>query len=248
MKQLKDKIALVTGASTGIGKAVALLFASEGANVIITSNTSTKEGNEVLSQLRSMGSKSIYISADLQKKSDIDMMFETINKEYGKLDILVNNAGRTYNVPFESIDEDTFERDLNVNLSSAVFCSKAAVKLMNNEGWIINTASIRGLPNAGRAGIIGYSAAKAAIISLTKTLAMHLAPNIYVNAVAPGFVYTNYMSSVTEDMKQQWLSQIPIKRFIMPEEIAQVYLMLATSRIFTGSVITPDGGYTLLGR
>lgn len=247
MNQLKGKVALVTGSSTGIGRAVALLFAAEGADVIITSNASVEDGKKVLDEMNSLGSNSMYISADLTKKECVDALFEKVKERYGKLDILVNNAGRTFNVPFDKIDQSSFSRDIDVNLTSALLCSQAAVKIMS-KGSIINTASIRGLSESGRPGIMGYCAAKAALISLTKNLAMELAPNIFVNAVAPGFVYTNYMNTVTEDMKNKWIEQIPIKRFIQPEEIAKVYLMLATSNIFTGSVITPDGGYTLLGR
>jgi len=247
MNQLKGKVALVTGSSTGIGRAVALLFAAEGADVIITSNASVEDGKKVLDEMNSLGSNSMYISADLTKKECVDALFENIKERYGKLDVLVNNAGRTFNVPFDKIDQSSFSRDIDVNLTSALLCSQAAVKIMS-KGSIINTASIRGLSESGRPGIMGYCAAKAALISLTKNLAMELAPNIFVNAVAPGFVYTNYMNTVTEDMKNKWIEQIPIKRFIQPEEIAKVYLMLATSNIFTGSVITPDGGYTLLGR
>ena len=119
---------------------------------------------------------------------------------------------------------------------------------MDNEGWIVNTSSIRGIDYSGRAGIIGYCSAKAGINSFTKTLAMELAPKIYVNAVALGFVYTNYMNTVTDEMKQSWLKNIPINKFIEPREIAEVYLMLATSKIFTGSIVIPDGGYSLLNR
>ncbi len=246
--KLKGKVALVTGSSTGIGKAVAMLFAKEGANVIICSNTSSEEGNVVLKEIKETGSDAIYIQADLTKEIDIKNMFNKIKEKYGKLDILINNAGRTFNTLFKDITEETITRDINTNLTSAILCSKYAVELMNDEGWIVNTSSIRGIDYSGRAGIIGYCSAKAGINSLTKTLAMELAPKIYVNAVAPGFVYTNYMNSVTEEMKQSWLKNIPINKFIEPEEIAEVYLMLATSRIFTGSIVTPDGGYSLLNR
>lgn len=246
--KLKGKVALVTGSSTGIGKAVAMLFAKEGATVIICSNTSSEEGNKVLKQIKETGSDAIYIQADLTKEIDIKNMFNKIKEKYGKLDILINNAGRTFNTPFKDITEETITRDINTNLTSAILCSKYAVELMNDEGWIVNTSSIRGIDYSGRAGIIGYCSAKAGINSLTKTLAMELAPKIYVNAVAPGFVYTNYMNSVTEEMKQSWLKNIPINKFIEPDEIAEVYLMLATSKIFTGSIVTPDGGYSLLNR
>lgn len=175
-------------------------------------------------------------------------MFNQIKEKYGKLDILINNAGRTFNIPFKDITKETITRDINTNLTSAILCSKYAVELMNDEGWIVNTSSIRGIDYSGRAGIIGYCSAKAGINSFTKTLAMELAPKIYVNAVAPGFVYTNYMDTVTDEMKQAWLKNIPINKFIEPREIAEVYLMLATSKIFTGSIVTPDGGYSLLDR
>lgn len=247
MGKLDNKIALVTGASTGIGCAVAKLFADEGATVVLTSHTSIEDGEKTRRDIEAKGGNAVYFSADLSVQDGVDKLFNFICGKYGKLDILVNNAGRTYNIPFEDLSAGTFDRDLNVNLKSTFMCSIAAHKIMD-EGWIINTASIRGIPEASRPGIVGYCAAKSAIISLTKAMAMQLSPKIYINAVAPGFVYTNYMNTVTEEMKKQWLSQIPINRFIMPEEIAEVYLMLATTHIFTGSVISPDGGYTLLNR
>ncbi len=246
--KLKDKVALITGSSSGIGKAIALLFAEEGANVIIASNTSSEDGNKVLQDVKEKGSDAIYIQADLTKEADIKSMFNKIKEKYGKLDILINNAGRTFNVPFNEITEETITRDINTNLTSTILCSKYAVDLMKDEGWIVNTSSIRGIDYSGRAGIVGYCSAKAGINSFTKTLAMELAPKVYVNAVAPGFVYTNYMETVTEEMKKAWLKNIPINKFIEPREIAEVYLMLATTRIFTGAIVTPDGGYSLLNR
>ena len=246
--KLEGKVALVTGGSTGIGKAVAELYAKEGANVIICSSTTVTEGEEVAKSLRDMGTNSMYIQADLTKENEVKSLFEKIKNEYGKLDILVNNAGKSINIKFEDINQETMQVDIETNFISAVLCSKYAVELMKDEGWIINTSSIRGTDYSGRTGLMGYCAGKAALNSFTKNLAMQLAPNIYVNAVAPGFVHTRYMNSVTEEMKENWLKNIPIKKFIMPEEIAEVYLMLATSKIFTGSIITPDGGYSILNR
>ncbi len=248
-KSLINKNVLITGSSSGIGKAVALLFAEEGANVILCSNTSTEKGNDVLNTVVAMGSNAMYYSADLQHEDNVRDLFSTIKEKYGVLDVLVNNAGRTFNIAFEDITEETFLRDIQTNLLSSVMCSKYAVPLMTNEhGWIINTASIRGVDYSGRPGIIGYCAAKTGLTSFTKTLASHLAPRIFVNAVAPGFVDTGYMDTMSEDIKNSWLNNIPIHRFIEPSEIAKVYLLLATSKIFTGSVVVPDGGYSLLGR
>lgn len=246
--KLKGRVALITGSSTGIGKAVAELYAKEGANVIVCSSTTVEEGENVAKELSNMGTDSIYIQADVTKESDVKMLFEKIKIKYGKLDILVNNAGKAYTRDFKNISQDIIEADINLNFTSAVLCSKYAVELMKEEGWIINTSSIRGTDYSGRPGIMMFCAGKAAMNSFTKNLALELAPKIFVNTIAPGFVYTRYMDTVSEDMKEKWLNDIPIKKFILPEEIAEVYLMLATSKIFSGSIITPDGGYSLLNR
>jgi len=246
--KLKGKVALVTGSSTGIGEAVAKLYAKEGADVIVCSSNTVEEGKKVAEYLTSLGTNSIYIQADLTKEEDIKRMFEEIENKYGKLDILVNNMGKTCNIAFKDITKETMQYDIDVNFTSAVLCSKYAVELMKDEGWIINTSSIRGTDVCGRPGIMGYCAGKSAMNSFTKQLAIELSPKIFVNSVAPGFVHTRYMDKMGEEIKKSWLSNIPINKFIAPEEIAEVYLMLATSRIFAGSIITPDGGYTILNR
>lgn len=249
MKSLVGKKALITGSSSGIGKAIAILFAQEGADVIITSNTSQEKGNAVLEEISKYGGNSYYYSADLQKEMSIKNLFEFVSEKYGALDILINNAGRTFNVAFKDVSEETLMRDIQTNLTSSILCTKYAIPLMTNEnGWIVNTASIRGVDYSGRPGIIGYCAAKTGITSFTKTIAYELAPKIFVNAVAPGFVDTGYMDTMAEEIKESWLNNIPIHRFIEPEEIAKVYLLLSTSKIFTGSIVVPDGGYSLLGR
>lgn len=249
MKSLTGKKALITGASSGIGRAIAILFAQEGADVIVCSNTSIEAGNAVVQELIALGSNAYYYSADMQCEKDIVGLFDFVRTKYGVLDILINNAGRTFNVAFADISEDSLSRDIKTNLSASILCTKYAVPLMTNEnGWIVNTSSIRGVDYSGRAGIIGYCAAKTGINSFTKTIAAQLAPNIFVNAVAPGFVDTGYMDTMADDVKKAWLNNIPIHRFIEPSEIAKVYLLLSTSKIFAGSVIVPDGGYSLLGR
>lgn len=249
MEKLAGKNVLITGSSSGIGKAVALLFADEGANVILCSNKSTAKGNEVLFNVKEKGSRAEYYSADLRKENDIKTLFAQIEEKYGYLDVLVNNAGRTFNVGFSELTEESLLQDIQTNLTSSILCSKYAVPLMKREyGWIINTSSIRGVDYSGRPGIIGYCASKAGISSFTKTLAAELAPKIFVNAVAPGFVNTGYMDTMDDQMLNSWLENIPINRFITPSEMAEVYLMLATSKIFTGSIIIPDGGYSLLNR
>lgn len=249
MEKLIDKNVLITGSSSGIGKAIALLFADEGANVILCSNKSTSQGCQVLAEIKEKGSDAEYYSADLRKEEDIKELFEKIENKYSHLDVLVNNAGRTFNVGFDDLSEESLLQDIKTNLISSILCTKYAVPLMKKEyGWIINTSSIRGVDYSGRAGIIGYCASKAGISSYTKTLAAELAPKIFVNAIAPGFVNTGYMDTMDKQTLENWMKNIPIGRFITPSEIADVYLMLATSKIFSGSVIIPDGGYSLLNR
>ena len=245
--KLKEKIALITGSSSGIGKAVAELYAKEGANVIVCSNKTVEEGKAVVKSLRELGSDSIYMQCDLTKEFEVKNLFNQIKEKYGKLDILVNNAGRTTNIAFKDTDQEALQKEIDVNFTSTFLCSKYATEIMS-EGHIINTSSIRGTDYAGRPGIIGYCAGKAAVNSFTKQLALELAPKIYVNAVAPGFVHSKNIDNMPEEIKQKWVDNIPLRRFINPEEIAEVYLLLATSIIFTGSIITPDCGYTILNR
>ncbi|GHV83966.1 3-ketoacyl-ACP reductase [Spirochaetia bacterium] len=246
---LINKTAVITGSSSGIGKAVALLFAEKGANVILCSHSSISSGESVLNEVKNKGSDALYISADLRHEGGIKELFSAVSKKYGSLDILINNAGRTFNIPFDSISEESFLNDIQTNLLSTVLCSKHAVQLMTNENaWIVNTSSIRGFDYTGRPGIIGYCAAKSGINSFTKNLAYQLAPKIFVNAIAPGFVHTNYIDAMPKEAVDKWMSDIPIGRLIGPAEIAEVYYLLATSKIFTGAIVTPDGGYGILGR
>ena len=158
---LKDKVAVITGSSSGIGKAIALLLAQNGAKVVLCSNSSYIEGEKVLSEIIKFGGNGKYYSFDLRKESEVCQLFNHVEKDFGAIDILINNAGRTFNVPFEQIGEDSFLNDVETNLLSAVLCSKYAVPLMKHEnGWIVNTSSIRGFDYTGRPGIIGYSASQ----------------------------------------------------------------------------------------
>ena len=143
MDILKDKNVLITGSSSGIGKAIALLFASEGANVILCSNKSVSDGESVLSEVISMGSRATYYSADLQSEDEIKDLFKKIEDKYASIDILINNAGRTFNTDFKSVSEQTLLRDIKTNLLSSMLCSKYAIELMTSEyGWIVNTSII----------------------------------------------------------------------------------------------------------
>lgn len=247
--QLNGKLALVTGGSSGIGAAVVRLFAQEGAHVLFTCHSNRDEAKTLAEEVSSSGGRADFFQADLCKEEDVARMFQEIRTRFGKLDILINNAGRTFNVSFSELTEETIRRDLDTNLVSTMLCSHYAAPLMGERGWIVNTASIRGMSDAGRPGIMGYCAAKAGVISFTKNLALELAPQVCVNAVCPGFVYTQYMEkNISEELKESWRSQIPLGTFVDIHELAKVYLFLATTTVMTGTSIPVDGGYTILNR
>jgi NAD(P)-dependent dehydrogenase (short-subunit alcohol dehydrogenase family) len=245
MGKLKNKIAVVTGSSVGIGKAIAVAFANEGAEVTVVSHSTEVEGRATAKEICAGGGKAIYIKADLSNQIGVDRLFDEIGKHYARIDVLVNNVGHAFSVPFDEVSEETILRDLKSNFLATVLCSKKVKEYMD-KGHIINTSSIRGLDYAGRTHLMGYSAGKAAVNSFTKNLALEYAPNINVNAVAPGFVWTEALNRSDNALIKKWLGSIPIERFINPEELAEVYVMLASSKIFTGAIITADGGYTLL--
>lgn len=245
MGKLDNKVALITGSSIGIGRAIAEAFAYEGAEVIVVSHNSKEEGEAVAKKIIDNGGKAIYIQADLSNQQGVELLFDNISKHYSSIDVLVNNVGHAFSTSFNDLDEETMLRDINSNLMATVLCSKKVKEFMP-KGHIINTTSIRGIDYAGRTHLMGYCAAKAAVNSFTKNLAIQYAPNILVNAVAPGFVWTEALSKSGDDLLEKWRGTIPIERFIEPKELAEVYIMIATSKIFTGSVIVADGGYTLL--
>ena len=254
--KLKNKIALVTGSTSGIGKAVAFLFAKEGANVIIHGSEKSREtGAKISSEIKALGSDAMHCVADLTNPHEIKQMFAQIKERYGYLDILVNNAGFGSNdYTIENATNELINQDMQLNFNQSVLCTQQAVQLMNGrDGWIVNTSSIRALDYACSNGVWGYSAAKAALNSFTKKAAAEFAAqNIFVNAVIPGFVGTDALkkrfASFSKDKADKKLADIPIGRLIEPEEIAEVFLLLATSKIFCGSLVVADGGYTILNR
>lgn len=244
---LRDKVAVVTGSSTGIGRAVAIKFAEHGAKLVVNSKTSVSGGQAVVEEIKKLGREAIYLQADVTQPEQVENLFRQTLAAFGRVDILVNNAGVAGGMPFLESTKEHWLQALEANFLTAVLCSREAAKIMIEQGGgkIINTSSVRGIGHTGREGIMGYSAGKAAMINFTKTLAKELAPSITVNTVAPGFVHTAYMDRVSEEMKANWLQHIPLKRFIMPEEIAEAFLFLASSDIVTGEVLVADGGFTL---
>lgn len=244
---IKGKVAIVTGSSSGIGKAIALLFAREGARIVVNSRSNTAGGMAVVEQITQEGGQAIYVQGDLSDEQAVLELFRQTLDRFGTVDILINNAGTSAGQPFLQATAEAWLKSLNNNLISAVLCSREAAKIMleKGHGAIINTASVRGLEHTGREGIMAYSASKAGLINFTKTLAKQLAPKIMVNAIAPGFVWTPPYEKMSREQIEGFANAALIKRFIQPEEIAESYLFLARSEIITGEVLVVDGGFTL---
>ena len=245
--RFKNKVVIVTGSSRGIGKATALEFAKEGANVVVNFNNSKKEADSVVNSIKKIGADSIAIKCDVSDEKQVKQMIDKTLKTFGKLDILVNNAGIVFDVPFSKRTIDQWKRTLDVDLIAVYVCSKLAADVMLKQkegGRIVNISSINGM-NAVSPDSIDYCAAKAGVINLTKSLAMQLAPKILVNCVAPGWVDTEMNSKLPKDYVQSETKRISLKRFSNPAEIAKVVLFLASedSSYVTGSTITVDGGY-----
>lgn len=242
---LAGKTALVTGASRGIGKEIALELARNGANIVVNYAGNKQLAEQVVEEIRSMGSESIAIQADVANSEAVDQMVkETVNM-FGSLDILVNNAGIARDQLLLRMKENDWDDVLNTNLKSVFLTTKAASRQMmkQRKGRIINIASIVGV--SGNAGQANYVAAKAGVIGLTKTAAKELAPrNITVNAVAPGFIKTDMTDKLPEDVKQELFKQIPLARLGDPKDIAYIVAFLASekSSYITGQTIHVNGG------
>ncbi len=241
--KLKDKVAIITGSTKGMGKATALMFAKEGAKVVINSRSPEKE-DSVRKDIEKDGGSAIFIQADISNPEDVNKLFKETVDTYGTVDILVNNAGVHHPKDFFDLTKEDWDKVLSVNLVGLFLCSQKAAKIMmdHKSGRIINTASVRGLPHCGRPGNIDYSASKAGVINFTKSLAKQLAPNIQVNAVAPGPTDTEMNNWKKEDLKHTYIG-----RLLQPEEIAKAIFFLATDApvSLTGEVIVVDGGYSL---
>ncbi len=241
---LQDKIALITGASKGIGKAIAVLFAQQGATVVMNYLHREESVEQTIQQIRSFSPKSIAIQADVSKSNEVRRLFSAVQERFGKLDILVNNAGILKDNLILNTEEEEWEQIVNTNLKGTFLCTKEAARMMIlNGGKIVNITSVIGV--YGNAGQAAYSSSKAGIIGLTKTTAKELGPvGIIVNAIAPGLTETDMISYLTPEQRQQLISQTILKRIAKPEEIAQVALFLASdmSSYINGQVINADGG------
>jgi 3-oxoacyl-[acyl-carrier protein] reductase len=243
----KSKVVLVTGAAANIGKAIALKFADAGADVVLNTRSNAAGAQEVEKSIRAMGVRAGFIQADVSDPDQVQMLFKQAIKDFGTIDILINNAGSANEVSFSDSTKEDWMKAFDSNFYSSVLCSIEAAKIMQKKGSgrIVNMASIRGLENSGRTGVMPYSAAKAAVINFTKTLAKELAPNILVNAVAPGFTLTSAFDNVPEEKVKGFVEGTLIKRWLTPEEVADAFLYLAGADGITGEILVIDGGWTL---
>jgi 3-oxoacyl-[acyl-carrier protein] reductase len=248
MGQLDGQIAVVTGASRGIGKGIALELARQGATVVINYNSSADAAQEVAKQIESDGGTAQAVQADVSNLEQATALIKTATDAYEKIDILVNNAGVTRDGLIMTMKEDDWDTVLNTNLKSAWNCSKAAARAMmkKRSGRIINITSVSGL--AGQGGQTNYSASKAGLIGLTKSLAKELAArNVTVNAVAPGFIDTDMTAALGEDMLKQVDEAIPLGHRGTVQDVAYAVAFLASEQAayITGQVLSVDGGLVM---
>ncbi len=244
--KLNNKVALITGASRGIGRATALLFAKEGAKVVINFEKEKQRAQEVADEIVKMNGVAMIVQADVAQEDQVKSMVEKCIEAFGKIDILVNNAGIVYDVPFEERTVEQWKRTLDVNLIGTYLCSKYASQhmLKNGSGNIVNIASTNGIDTLSPDSM-DYDASKSGVISLTKNLATQLAPTIRVNAVAPGWVETEINKDLDKDYVESETKKILLGRFGKPEEIAQAILFLVSddASFITRSTFVVDGGY-----
>ncbi|MDK2888342.1 MAG: 3-oxoacyl-[acyl-carrier protein] reductase [Thermoanaerobacter sp.] len=245
---LDGKKAIVTGASRGIGRAIALALARAGADVVVNYNGQAAAAEEVAARIREMGRQAVTCRADVSIPAEAVKLVNVAVEQLGAVHILVNNAGITRDNLVMRLAEEDWDRVLEVNLKGAFNTIKAASRLMLKARWgrIINISSIVGI--TGNAGQASYAASKAGLIGLTKAVARELGSrNITVNAVAPGFILTDMTASLPENVKEKMLGQVALGRFGQPEEVAAVVVFLASegAGYITGQTIVVDGGLTM---
>ncbi|MBM7571788.1 3-oxoacyl-[acyl-carrier-protein] reductase [Aquibacillus albus] len=245
---LQGKVALVTGASRGIGRAIALELAKQGAKVAVNFAGSEDKAQRVVEEIQQLGSEAIKVKANVSLETDVKDMIKQVVNEFGSLDILVNNAGITRDNLLMRMKEEEFDEVIQTNLKGVFLCTKGVTRQMMKQksGRIINIASIVGV--SGNPGQANYVAAKAGVIGLTKTTAKELASrNILVNAIAPGFIETDMTDKLSEDQQSGIMDMIPLAKLGKAEDVARVVRFLASedSNYITGQTIHVDGGMVM---
>lgn len=242
--RLKDKVAIITGGSRGIGKACAIRFASEGAKVVVASR-GLEQAENVVQMIRDNGGEAIAISVDISQQENVASMVQQVISEYGKIDVLVNNAGITSDAFFEKMTYEQWHRVIDINLNGTFYCIKEALPYMieNEYGRIINTASIAG--ERGARTQANYAASKAGIIGLTLTLSQELgSKGITVNAISPGLIETDMVSQIPDKIRERTMKKIPLNRFGTTEEVAGAFAFLASDEggYCNGMILDINGG------
>jgi pteridine reductase len=235
------RVALVTGAAKRLGRAVALRLAAEGADVVVHYHASQKEAYETAQQVEKLGRKALAISADLTRLTEITNLFEQTARYFGRLDVLINSAANFLETPFAQTTEADWDRSLHTNLKAPFFCAQAAAPLLKlSQGVIINFADVGGL--LGWPGYIPHSISKAGVLMLTRALAKELAPEVRVNAIAPG---TITMPGDPPEWQHDFIQRAPLKRTGTPEDITDAVSFLVSAKFITGQVLVVDGGRML---
>mgnify|MGYP002096350392 FL=1 len=245
MKLLEGKVAVVTGAARGIGKAIALEFAKEGADVAFTDLAIDENGKATEAEIAALGVKAKGYASNAANFEETHEVIDRIVKDFGRIDILVNNAGITKDGFLVRMKDDDFDRVITINLRGAFICTREAAKIMTKarHGRIVNISSVVG--QMGNAGQANYSAAKAGLLGLTKSCAKELAARqITVNAVAPGFIETDMTAALSDDVRASYEAAIPLKRMGTAQEIADAVAFLASDKAayITGQVLAVNGG------
>ena len=240
-----DKVAMITGATRGIGKQIALTLANEGYNIVLNYRTENDELFQAKNEIESKNVNCLTVQGDVTNFEDCKQMIERAINEFGKIDVLINNAGITKDMLLARMKEEDFKQVIDVNLVGTFNMTKNVISYMMKarSGRIINISSVVGI--AGNAGQTNYSASKAGLIGFTKSLAKEVASrNILVNAVAPGFIETNMTDVLKQEVKDEIAKNIPLKRMGTPKDVANVVKFLASedSSYITGQVISVDGG------
>ena len=249
--RLKGKVALITGSSRGVGRAVALAYAREGANIVVNYASNKNAAEEVVAAIQEMGSRAIAFKADVAKAAEAEALVEKGIEEFGQLNILVNNAGFSKPAMLVKMSEDQWDQVVDIHLKGAFLCSQFAARHMNEakRGKIINVTSVAGI--VGTVGQINYSAAKGGLISFTKSAARELARyNICVNIISLGIVATDMTEKIRTDekLREIYMNRILLRRFAEPDDISPAFVFLGSdeSNYITGQLLCVDGGYGMI--
>jgi 3-oxoacyl-[acyl-carrier protein] reductase len=243
-----DKVAVVTGSSRGIGRAIALRLAKGGAKVVINYRGNESAANKVIDQIKAKGGQAMAIQADVSQPAEAQTLMDAAKKEYGRIDILVNNAGTTRDTLIMRMSEEDWDVVIDTNLKGTFNCVKAVSRQMIRQryGRIVNITSVAGI--AGNAGQVNYASAKAGLIGLTKTVAKELGGRgITCNAIAPGLVPTDLTASLPQDLVQTAVERTPLGRIGTPEDMAEAVAFLASDKasFITGQILAVDGGLAI---